>query len=126
MNLKNLFLVNAVLAFIFGLAFLLFPDATLGQYGVGMMPKSGLLMSRLFSANLLGVAVISWFVMSAGASETREAIVLGFFVIDAAAFIVSLQAQLGGVVNSLGWSTVAIYLVLGLGFGYFRFMKPSS
>jgi hypothetical protein len=30
----------------------------------------------------------------------------------------------GGVENQLGWSTVAIYLLLAVGFGYFRFAKP--
>ena len=34
--------------------------------------------------------------------------------------------QLGGVVNTMGWSTVAIYLLLALGFAYFQFMKPST
>jgi len=36
------------------------------------------------------------------------------------------MAQLKGVVNSLGWSTVAIYLLLALGFAYFHFAKPSE
>ena len=30
-----------------------------------------------------------------------------------------LLAQLGGVVNGLGWVNVAIYLLLAVGFGYF-------
>ena len=36
------------------------------------------------------------------------------------------MAQLKGVVNSLGWSTVAIYLLLAIGFAYFQFTKPSE
>jgi len=31
-----------------------------------------------------------------------------------------------GVANALGWSTVALYLLLALGFAYFQFMKPST
>lgn len=32
---------------------------------------------------------------------------------------VRCRAELGRVVNALGWSTVLIYLLLALGFGYF-------
>jgi hypothetical protein len=47
------------------------------------------------------------------------------FLTTALGTIFSLIGQLGGVpgVNALGWSTVLIYLLLGLGFGYLRFMR---
>jgi len=48
------------------------------------------------------------------------------FKSDGVAFVLALMAQLKGVVNSLGWSTVAIYLLLALGFAYFHFAKPSE
>jgi hypothetical protein len=126
MNLKVLFIINAVLALLFGLAFVLIPGDTLAQYGVKLMPKAGIYAARLFGATLLGIAVISWFAQSLGTSEIRSAIILGFFVVDAVGFIVSLLAQVDGVVNNLGWTTVAIYLLLGVGFGYFRFMKADA
>ena len=126
MNLKILFIINAVVAALFGLVFVLMPEDALAQYGVKLMPKAGILVARLFGCTLLGIAVISWLAQSLGASDIRSAIVLGFFVIDVVGFVVSLLAQLDGVVNNLGWSTVAIYLLLGLGFGYFRFINPKG
>jgi hypothetical protein len=48
------------------------------------------------------------------------------FIGDAIGFVVALIAQLGGVENELGWSTVAIYLLLAVGFGYFRFAKRAD
>ncbi len=126
MNLKNLFTIAAVLSLLFGLAFLLMPATALGWYGITLMPAAGILMTRLFAASLLGVAVLAWLARSLGASEARSAIVLGIIVMDTLGFIVSLLAQLGGVANQLGWSTVAIYLLLALGFAYFKFMKPDD
>ncbi len=125
MNLKNLLLINAIAALFFGVVFVLLPEQTLAQYGVKFMPKAGIYVGRLFGAALLGIAVISWFARSMGA-EARTSIVLGLLVVNGVGFIVSLLAQLDGVVNNLGWSTVAIYLLLGLGFGYFRFIKHSG
>ncbi len=123
MNLKNLFLINAIVAVVFGLAFVLIPSDTLAQYGTHVMPKAGIYVARLFGATLLGVAVISWYAQPLGATDARDAIVLGFFVVDTIGFIVSLLAQVDQVVNNLGWSTVAIYGLLALGFGYFRFVR---
>ena len=56
----------------------------------------------------------------------RRAIVRALFFGDAIGFILSLIAQLGGVVNNLGWLTVVIYLVLAVGFGYFHLKKPAG
>ncbi len=51
---------------------------------------------------------------------------LALFVGNAVGFIVAFMGQLAGVVNALGWLSVAIYLVLALGYGYFQFLKPSA
>ena len=61
MNLKNLFMINAVVALVFGAAFALMPEQTLSQYGIKMMPKAGLLMARLFGGCLLALTVGGWF-----------------------------------------------------------------
>jgi hypothetical protein len=48
---------------------------------------------------------------------------VGLFVYDAIGFVVALLAQLDGVMGTLGWGIVGIYLFLTLGFGYFYFKK---
>jgi hypothetical protein len=65
--------------------------------------------------------VLTWSVRNAPDSEARRAILLALLVGDAVGFIVALIGQLGGVVNALGWLTVVIYLLLAIGFAYFRF-----
>ena len=125
MKLSTLFIINTVVAGVFGLAFVLMPDTAMSFYGATLSP-AGVLVARLFGAALLGYAVLSWFTRNAEDSEARKASLLGMFVGDAVGFIVALLGQLAGVVNAFGWSTVAIYLLLALGFGYFYFMKPSN
>lgn len=122
MNLKNLLLINAIIALFFGVVFVLFPNDTMAQYGVNMMSKGAVLIARLFGSALLGLAIISWFTRSF-AKDAQQNTVLGLFVVAGVGFVISLLAQLDGAVNELGWSTVAIYLLLTLGFGYFRFLK---
>ncbi len=49
---------------------------------------------------------------------------LSLYGVDLAPAIASVLAQVAGVFNALGWSTVAVYLFLVVGYGYFRFLKP--
>lgn len=125
MKLSTLFTFTAVVGILFGLGSLLMPAQMQATYGTELS-TAGLFLNRLFGAALLGYGLLAWLVRNAGMSEARDAILMAFFVSDAVGFIVSLVGQLSGEYNALGWSTVAIYLLLALGFGYFRFMAPAS
>jgi uncharacterized membrane protein YdcZ (DUF606 family) len=125
MKLGNLFAVNAVIAGLFGLAFVFAPAQLLARYGLAIDAAFGL-VAQLFGAALIGYAILTWLCRTAGDSDARRAVVLALFVSNGAGFVLALIAQLKGLVNSLGWSTVAIYLLLAIGFAYFQFAKPSE
>lgn len=44
---------------------------------------------------------------------------------SATGFVIILQAQLSGVLNILGWSLVALYGVMAMGYGYLYFKEPA-
>ena len=125
MKLGTLFTINAIVAILFGLAFVLMPATLSSYYGITLSP-GGLYIAQLFGTALLGFAVLTWSSRNAGESDARQAIVLALFISDTVALVVSLLAQFAGTANALGWSTIIIYLLLALGFAYFQFMKPSS
>ena len=125
MKLRNLFIVNAVISLVFGVASVLAPALLLSLYGITLSP-AGIVVTRLLGAAFLGICVLTWLARDAPDSEARRAIVLGLFVENAIGFIVALLGQLAGVPNVLGWSIVVIYLLLALGYGYFQFLKPSG
>lgn len=125
MKLGNLFAVNAVIAGLFGLAFIFAPGPVLARYGATVDAHFAH-VAQLFGAALFGYALLTWSARNAGDSEARRAIVLALFVGDAIGLVISLMGQIRGPVNSLGWSTVAIYLLLTIGFGYFIFATPTD
>jgi hypothetical protein len=125
MKLSALMVINAVVSAVFGVGLVLVPGTVLSQYGA-TTDAAFEYTGQLLGAALIAFAVITWLARKATDSEARRAILLGIFVGDLAGFILALKAQLGGVVNSVGWSTVVIYLVLALGFGYFAFAKPAA
>jgi hypothetical protein len=123
MKLSTMMIINAVVAAVFGVAFVVVPSQSISLYGVEDASEILILILRLMGASFIGFAVLTWLARNASDSDARRAIVLALIVSDGIGFIAALIAQLADVVNSLGWSTVAIYLLLALGFGYFQFVK---
>jgi hypothetical protein len=125
MKLNILMIINSIVAIVFGVLFVIIPAQVYSLYG----DESGLqlnYMGQLFGAALIGFGLLTWAARNAANSDARKAIVLALFVSEGIGFIVALISQLNNVVNALGWSTVAIYFLLALGFGYFQFSKTSS
>ena len=123
MKLSTLMIINAVVAAAFGVAFVLVPSQVVSLYGIEDASEILIYVGRLLGAALVGFAVLTLSARNASDSDARRAIVLALLISDGIGFIVALMGQLAEVVNSLGWSTVAIYLVLALGWGYFQFVK---
>jgi hypothetical protein len=122
MKLGVLLKVNAAIAAAFGLGFVLVPAELVAMYGVEL-PVGPAVVARLFGSLLVGLAVMSWQARAAPPSDGLRAIVLGFFVSDALGFVLSVHGEVTGAVNALGWSTVALYALLAVGFGIFAFGK---
>ena len=125
MKLSTFLVITAVIAAVFGSCFVVVPSQLMSFYGPEVTPQL-VYVGRLFGAALLTFAVLTWTARNAPDSEARRAILLAMFAGEGVGFIVALIGQLGGVVNALGWTTVAIYLLLAIGFGYFCFVQPKA
>jgi hypothetical protein len=122
MNRSTLFSINSIVAVLFGLGFVLIPATVVSWYGV-TLNDGGIFTGRLLGAAFLAFAILSWLVRNSAWSDELGAILLAFFIGDLIGFVISLVFQLQGLANALGWSSVAIYLLLSLGFGYFYWKK---
>lgn len=125
MRLSTLLLIAGLVALVFGLGFFLVPGAVLAPYGA-TTDAVGLLMSRFFGAALIQLGLVLYLVRNVAESAAQRAIILGSFLGSAAGLVVALLGQRGGLVNALGWSTVAIYGLLLLGFGSLLFGRGRS
>jgi hypothetical protein len=126
MKLSTLFVINAVISLVFGLAFVFAPAQTIALYGSDPVSGQFKYVAQLFGSALLVFSFVSWLARNSSESSARSALVLSFFIGDAIGFVLALVNQIAGVVNALNWLTVAIYLLLALGFGYFQFLKPNN
>ena len=125
MKLKSLFVFNAITAIIFGVGSVLAPQVLVSLFGATLNP-AGMLMMRYGGAWLIGIGLVAWFARNAVDSEARRAIVLAFLICYSIAFIVALISQLTAVLNAFGWGTVALNLLLALGYGNFQFAKQQA
>ncbi len=122
MKLSNFLTLKAVISTFFGILFVLVPAALMSIYGL-TLDSTGALIAQTAGASLIGIGLICWFSKNAD-SLALSGITLSLFIADGIGFFVLLKGQLSGQFNALGWTTVALYLLLTLGLGYFRFMKP--
>ncbi len=126
MTLRNFLTFASIVAFVFGLAFVLVTLPLVSLYNVSLN-AGGVYVGQLFGAALIGFAVLNWLARTFTDPKGVQAVVLANLVGDAVGFVITLWGQLTGVggVNQLGWTTVVLYLLLALGFAYFQFVKPS-
>ena len=80
-------------------------------------------MARYTGALLIGIGLVSWYTRLCTGYKEIQGILLSLFVADTLGLIIALIAQLSGQYSGLGWFTVAIWFLLALGLGYFRFIN---
>lgn len=125
MSLRNLFIASSIIGFIFGLGFYLAPAQTISPYGVEPPTQSTLYFIRFVGASFIGFSLLAWLVKDEPASDTRQKILLSYFVSYLLILIVMLIEQLTTPVGALVWVNIVIQALFTAGFGYFRFIKTS-
>ena len=125
MKLRTFLIINAVLLELNGIFMLLFP-AKFGSYyffSAGPEMPFGV---RLLGVYLLAAGLLAWSTRNAQPSRARTDILYAFLAMNVLGFLVALIYQLSNTVSNLGWSTVVIYLLLSVGFGYYLYGKPKA
>ena len=125
MKFSTLMSIKAVICLFFGVGEVLLPATLMSLYGA-TLDASGAFMAQLFGATFILLGLLLWLMRNTTEASTVKAFSISLFLGDAVGFVVSLMAVLSGVVNALGWTTVALYLFIGLGFGYFWLKPPAA
>ncbi len=121
MKFSTLMTIAAIIAFIFGILFILVPNVTLSFYG-NKTDIVGTFLGRYLGAAYIGLAFLAWLNRGVSSKANQG----GFFVVAALGFVVALYDALAGTrASGLVWLNVVIFLLLGVGFGYFTFGKKA-
>ncbi len=117
MKFKTLMIIKAIVCLGFGPLLLFVPGWLLNLLGTSFGPGTDL-TAREYGAALIGNLLLTFLARNAEHSVARTAIIWHLFVYDAIALLVTLNIQLSGGLNMLGWGIVGVYLFFTLGFGY--------
>jgi len=120
MKLSHVFSFNALVALVYAIGFVIVPNTVMGLHGLPAGETQALL-ARYFGVALIGLGLVAWFVRDITDPPMKDGITLSLFLSSLVGFVLSLQATLSGQMNAVGWLPTAVYLLLSLGFGYFRF-----
>ena len=125
MNLSLFLKIKSVISVFFGLTMVFLSSYLLQIYDMSLDPD-GTVMAQWSGACLTGIGIICWYSSSAGKSGLRDGILLALFICDTIGFVATLMGKLSGMGNSLVWSVVALWFVLALGLGYYRFANKAE
>ena len=117
-------LLHAIITLAFGIAFVVAPKPTLALYGVAT-DAARTFMARVFGAALIQIGLVAWLARNHAETPTLRAVQRGYAGGLVVGLVIALAGQLSGLFNALGWSSVLIYLLLFVGYGYFQ-AKPSA
>lgn len=124
MKIKHMMSIKAIVVVFFGLGFLFLSETLMTFYGMEITSGT-LVASQLLGQMYVLIALLLWLCRNTMEASTKKAFAIAVTIGDAIGAVVCLLATLSGAMNSWGWSAVAIYLVITLGFGYFL-LKPES
>lgn len=110
---NTLFLVATILEAVVALVFMFLPRPFFGPLGVGL-DEAGVLLARLFASALLALVVLLWRARASTDPGLRKIAVRGLFAYFLASTAALTVAQMGGVMNALGWALVGVHVTVAI------------
>ncbi|OLS27627.1 MAG: hypothetical protein HeimC2_10740 [Candidatus Heimdallarchaeota archaeon LC_2] len=125
LTVKNWFMFNSVILFLFGIGALLMPENLSSSYDL-TLEDGGILAVQNNGAFFLGVGILLWLGRNDGPSDTQKGIMYGMLLIYVLSLILSIRAVMNDVVNNTGWTDVILNLIISTGWGYLLFVKSDE
>jgi hypothetical protein len=124
-TLRNLFIVNTLVAFGYGFAALFVPAWIMSTYGL-TLNTAGELMTRFYGAELIAHGWMTWNARNSAASTARNAIVSARCIGNAVRSVVAILFMFSGEATMRGYSIVGIFVFFALAYGYFWFVRTEK
>jgi len=125
MNYKMMFVLNAIVAFVLGVAFFIAPVTALEFFGTETYVAT-VLMARFFGAGMVALGLLLWFTKDVEDNSIQKNMGISLLISSILGLIVNVIGVSGasGVIRNYGWLTIIIYILFALGYAFLLFMKP--
>jgi hypothetical protein len=125
MNYRIVFLINAFIAVLLGLGFLVVPNRILGQFGVDGYAATRML-SQFFGTAILGLGLLLWFAKDVTDANLQKGMGIALLVGAGAGLLITVMGTISGVLRENWWLALVVYAMLGAPYGYLLFQKPKQ
>ena len=123
MTYRILFVLNAIVAFLFGAAFLVVSSMALKQFGVDDYASTRL-MTQFFGTAMLALGLVLWFAKDVADESVSRGFGIALLIGAVAGLVITIIGTTAGVLRSFGWAAMLIYVLFGLGYAYLIFLRP--
>lgn len=123
MNYKVLFVLNAVVVLLVGVAFLAVPDMLLKQFQVDSY-ESTLLLGRFFGTAMIALGLVLWFAKNLQDAAMQKGLAIALLVSATLGLIVNIIGSATGIMRANAWITMIIYVLFILAYAFMLFLKP--
>jgi uncharacterized membrane protein YfcA len=124
MDAKLYLAIAAVVAILYGIAFVVIPGQLADMYGIAPGQPNAILNAQFFGAALLEIGVVAWFAREFKEWLAVRGVLIGAVVGDVVGGALNIWANTHGLFNSFGWSSVIVYALLLLGALYCLLTDP--
>lgn len=125
MNYRIIVMINAFIAALLGLGFLVVPGKILDQFGVDEYAATKLI-SQFFGTAMLGLGILLWFAKDVAEVNLQKGMGIALLVGAAAGLVITVIGTTSGVLRSNWWIAMVVYAILGLAYAYLVFQKPKQ
>jgi hypothetical protein len=124
MNYRVMFMINALVAALFGLGFLFFPERVLRLFGTETF-VAAVLLARFFGTALLALGLVLWFAKDATDESVQRGIGIALLVGAIAGLVVTALGTFASnaVIRSNGWLAMVVYVLFAAGYAYLAFLN---
>lgn len=123
MTYRIVFVLNAIVSFLFGVAFLFVSSRALKQFGVDDYASTKL-MAQFFGTAMLAMGIVLWFAKDIAEPAVQRGVSIALLVGAAAGMIVTIMGTVAHTVREFGWVMMMVYGLFALGYAYLIFLMP--
>ena len=125
MNGRSLLSIIAVIGVVFGLVFLIFPQAIMRIYELNT-DDVGYLMASFFGGSLVAFSILLWLARKFKDQDVRRQVMLVLFISLILGTILSFSGWTYGMGNIIGLIPAILFLLSVLATGYLLYINPKS
>lgn len=116
MNTKNLFIFNAIIAFLFAIPMMFAPKIVAEMYLINpsLANDAAMVVMRGYGSLLFALTVCLWYIRNAPPSRVLKGILLLICTADVILCLVHAHAILTGVENNQAWGIVLVGVILAV------------